>query len=267
MTPVEFSGELSNVDKAIITTSWDDGHPLDLQLAELLQKYDIPATFYIPVDNIERECMSPQQINEIAQSFDVGGHSYHHVNLVKISPEEASKEIMGGKERLEEIIGRELFSFCYPKGRFNDEVISIVKGAGFIGGRTVKLFSRNLKDRFKMCTTATARNLWPTAYVKHTVVSADPSLFLFMLKSNLFFESWDRIATETLDFVIENGGVWHFWGHSWEIDDYNDWGKLEEVLRQTNALSKEALKVDNSQLIKLWRREQVAKETDGIYKE
>ena len=33
----------------LITTSWDDGHPLDLRLAELLHKYDVPATFYIPV--------------------------------------------------------------------------------------------------------------------------------------------------------------------------------------------------------------------------
>ena len=251
MPPAELSGELSNVDKAIITTSWDDGHPLDLQLAELLQKYDIPATFYIPVDNIERECMSPQQINEIAQSFDVGGHSYHHVNLTKIPQTEAAEEITGGKERLEEIIGRELFSFCYPKGRFNDEVISIVKGAGFIGGRTVKLFSRNLKDRFKMGTTATARDLWPTAYMKHSAASLDPGLFLFMLKNNLFTKSWDRIAVETLNFVLNNGGVWHLWGHSWEIDENNDWEKLDEVLHQIKALPKEALKVNNSQLIRM----------------
>lgn len=251
MTPAELSGELSNVDKAVITTSWDDGHPLDLQLAELLQKYDIPATFYIPVDNMERKCMSPQQIREITQSFDVGGHSYHHVNLTKIPQTEAEEEIMEGKKRLEEIIGKELFSFCYPKGRFNDEVINIVKGAGFIGGRTVKLFSRNLKDRFKMGTTATARDLWPTAYVKHSAVSLDPGLFLFMLKNNLFTKSWDRIATETLNFVLNNGGVWHLWGHSWEIDDNNDWGKLEEVLHQIKALPKEALKVNNSQLIRM----------------
>src|SRR4051794_21779274 len=31
-----------------ITTSWDDGHPLDIRIAELLAKYDLPGTFYIP---------------------------------------------------------------------------------------------------------------------------------------------------------------------------------------------------------------------------
>jgi len=237
--------------EAIVTTSWDDGHPSDLKLAELLKRYDIPATFYIPIDNMETECMNPQQINEIAQSFDVGGHTYHHVKLTQISPKEAEREIVEGKKRLEEIIGRELLSFCYPRGRFNDKIINEVNQAGFIGGRTVKLFTRSIKDSFKMSTMVYAKDLSFPVYVKHCATSPDPSLFLFMLKNNLLFKDWDRIATETLEFVIENGGVWHLWGHSWEIDGNNDWGRLEEVLCQISMLSKEALKLNNSQLLRI----------------
>ena len=29
--------------KAVITTSWDDGHPLDLKLAEMLARYGVPS--------------------------------------------------------------------------------------------------------------------------------------------------------------------------------------------------------------------------------
>ncbi len=58
------------MDRVIITTSWDDGHPLDLKLAELLQRYAIPATFYIPIDNIERQGMNTQEIREIAQKVN-----------------------------------------------------------------------------------------------------------------------------------------------------------------------------------------------------
>ncbi len=32
-----------------ITTSWDDGHPLDFRVAELLSKYGLRGTFYIPM--------------------------------------------------------------------------------------------------------------------------------------------------------------------------------------------------------------------------
>jgi len=240
------------MDEAIITTSWDDGHPLDLKLAGLLKRSNIPATFYIPIDNMERECMNPQQIKEIAQSFDVGGHTYHHVNLTKVSLEEAEKEIMEGKKRLEEIIGREVLSFCYPYGSFNDKIIDIVKEAGFIGARTVKLLTRSTKDPFKIGTTIYARDLWFASHIKHSLDSQDFVLFRFMLRNKLFFKDWDQIATETLNFVIKNGGVWHLWGHSWEIDDNNDWGRLEEVLRQISGLSGETMRMNNSQLIKIY---------------
>ena len=85
------------MDKAIITTSWDDGHPLDLRLAKLLQKYNVPATFYISIDSVERQGMNPQEIREIAKSFDVGGHTYHHVDLTRVSLGEAGPEIVEGK--------------------------------------------------------------------------------------------------------------------------------------------------------------------------
>jgi len=241
------------MEKAIITTSWDDGHPLDLKLAGLLRRYDISATFYIPIDNGERECMNPDEIREIGESFDIGGHTYHHVNLPRVSIKEREKEIVESKRRLEEITGRELLSFCYPYGRFNDQVISIVKEAGFIGARTTKSLTRSIKDPFKMGTTVHAKDWWFAPYIKHSLASQDLKLFGFMLKNSLFFKGWDRIAIESLDFVIENGGVWHLWGHSWEIDAHNDWGRLEEVLLKISALSKEAIKVNNSQLVKMCR--------------
>ena len=239
------------MEKAIVTTSWDDGHPLDLKLAEMLGKYDIPATFYIPIERAKRGCMNPDEIREIGESFDIGGHTYHHVKLPRVSIEEAEKEIVERKNRLEEITGRELLSFCYPYGRFNDRVISIVKGAGFIGARTMNSLTRRIRDPFRMGTTVCAANWWFAPYIKHSMTSRDLRLFGFMLRSNLFFKGWDRIALETLDFVVKNGGVWHLWGHSWEIDSNNDWGRLEEVLREIRALSKEARKMDNSQLIRI----------------
>ena len=168
--------------KAIITTSWDDGHPLDLKLAELLGKYDIPATFYISIDNVERQSMNPSEIKQIGQSFDIGGHTYHHLNLLRVSLKEAEKEIAEGKRRLEEITSRELFSFCYPWGRFNHQVINIVKEAGFIGARTTHSLTRNIKDPFKMSTTINATDWWFAPYIKHSFTSQDPRLFLFMLR-------------------------------------------------------------------------------------
>jgi peptidoglycan-N-acetylglucosamine deacetylase len=54
--------------KKIVTTSWDDGHKLDLKLARLLQKYNIAATFYISPANREfskRDLLSEQEIQTL----------------------------------------------------------------------------------------------------------------------------------------------------------------------------------------------------------
>ncbi len=102
------------MDNVIVTTSWDDGHSADPRLAELLDKYDVPATFYVPIHNSERALMSHQQINEIAQVFDIGGHSYNHVNLTKLPSTEVSMEITECKKTLENVAGKEISSFSYP---------------------------------------------------------------------------------------------------------------------------------------------------------
>lgn len=248
------------MDKAVVTTSWDDGHPLDLRLADMLQKYGVPATFYVPIDNVERQGMSPEEIRQIAQSFDIGGHTYHHINLTRVAPEEAEGEIIEGKKKLEDIVAREVPSFCYPYGKFNNRVINVVREAGFIGARTVRLLARSINDPFKTGALVMAKDMRPASFTMHLITSPDPGMFYFMLKNNLFFKGWDRLAVETLDFVIKNGGVWHLWGHSWEIDANNDWERLEEVLRTVGGLSRDVRKVDNSQLTQLFHDSGVQRE-------
>ncbi len=45
------------------------------------------------------------------------------------------------------------------------------------------------------------------------------------------FWSWDELAIAVFDAMLAAGnGVYHFWGHSWEIDDHGDWDRLERVL-------------------------------------
>ena len=235
--------------KITITTSWDDGHPCDLRLADLLKRYNISATFYIPIDNVERECMRPSQISEIATAFDVGGHSYHHLDLTQIPLSDARDEIIKSKEKLEQITGKAISSFCYPGGCYDKNIVGLVKGAGFSGSRTVMLFTRHVKHPYKMGTTVYARNLSFHSYRKHFRGWQDPKLFWFMLRNNHFLKSWDQVAIEVLDFIRLNGGIWHLWGHSWEINQNNDWHKLEHVLNKVQSVSKEVRMVDNSELI------------------
>ena len=242
--------------EAIVTTSWDDGHPLDLRLAEMLSKYDIPATFYIPVERVKRGCMNTGEIQEISRGFDIGGHTYNHVHLPLLSVRDAEREIVDSKVKLEEITGKGLTSFCYPYGEYNARITSIVKAAGFLGARTMRSLTRRIDDPYEMGTTIYANDWWFAPYVRHSLLSRDLRLLSFMVRNNLFFKGWNDIAVGTLNFVMENGGIWHLWGHSWEIDSNDDWRKLEAVLSLVSSLAKLAIKVDNSQLLMMrtWER-------------
>ena len=69
------------------------------------------------------------------------------------------------------------------------------------------------------------------------------------MKNALFFKGWDDIASRTLDFIISNGGIWHLWGHSWEIEEYDAWHRLEEVLIRITDLPQTIKRVSNSELL------------------
>ena len=243
------------MEEAIITTSWDDGNPLDMKLAELLKKYDVPATFYVPINYVKRGGISPDQIREIGAQFDVGGHSYNHVALTRIPVDEAAREVVDGKSSLEEILGRQVKSFCYPKGLHNKRIKGIVRDAGFSGARTVKLFTRRTNDPYELGTTITARDYRVTFYarhLRHSLRLGDAGMPLYMLKNGLIFRCWERMAVETLEYVLKNGGVWHLWGHSWEIEENNAWERLRSVLIEIKEMAAEARKLDNSELVEMY---------------
>jgi peptidoglycan/xylan/chitin deacetylase (PgdA/CDA1 family) len=80
--------------------------------------------------------MTTGELIELAQSkcVDIGGHTMSHPVLSTLSAEAQYGEIIGGRQRLESIIGRRVSTFAYPYGAsqdFTDETAEIVREAGF----------------------------------------------------------------------------------------------------------------------------------------
>ena len=46
---------------------------------------------------------------------------------------------------------------------------------------------------------------------------------------------WKQLIMKLFDKVNESGGVFHIWGHSWEIEENNLWGDLEEILKYVSC--------------------------------
>lgn len=221
-----------NNKQVIVTTSWDDGHKLDLKLAKLLKKYNIKGTFYVSPNNREfkkEDLLTDKEILELSKDFEIGAHTMTHPRLTKISKEEARKEIVDSKKYLEKLTRKEIKSFCYPGGDYNKEIRDLVEKAGFKYARTMRRFSYTLpKDNLSAETSLeTHRNSLITL----------PIDFFKILKFSRFNPveafrnlNWEHLAKKMFDNVLDKGGVYHLWGHSWVIDNDKNWDKFERVL-------------------------------------
>ena len=137
MTNARSSSEpIDVVSDRYVTISVDDGSAGDMKTADLLHKYGLQATFYIPGRNPERPVIGPSQIRELSRRFEIGSHTLNHAPLKFLSDEKASQEIREGKQLMEEVLGEAVISFCYPRGKFNGTTPILVKNAGFLGART-----------------------------------------------------------------------------------------------------------------------------------
>lgn len=117
----------------VFALSFDDGFLDNYQYAyPLLKKYNAKATIYLATQIKDIEKLRPEQIQEMANSgvIEFGAHTQHHVNLLKLTDEEAYAEMQASKQDVEALVGK-CPSFAYPFGRFNEKHQQMVKDIGF----------------------------------------------------------------------------------------------------------------------------------------
>lgn len=197
--------------KPEITTSWDDFTEEDMKLGGLLLEYEIPAVFYIPYNRLLDD-NALKVAKMFAKHFEIGSHTINHPILTDLGKEQLREEIIESKKMLEEALGVEVRRFCYPRGRFNERIIDIVKEAGYIEGRTTEVMSTEMSGN---------------PYKRRTSVHIYP-------RPQYEGVSWHEVARGLLDKAIVNGGYFHLWGHAWEITKLNEWENLETFFRYMN---------------------------------
>jgi peptidoglycan-N-acetylglucosamine deacetylase len=241
-----------------VTFSVDDGHASDLRTADLLQKYDLKATFYVPAQNAERAVMPHHQIRGLSRSFELGAHTRNHLRLTALSEEKAKAEVLDGKMWLEDLIGSPVTSFCYPGGKFNSRILNIVEQAGFLGARTCML---NLSDfprnRFLCGVSTQAHCHRPWVQIRHALLEkniAGAWNFITIYKATT---DWLEHFLAALLHVNTHGGVAHLYLHSWEIDEQQDWHRLEAAFEAVSEM-KSLRKVTNGEIFSLSARRPVA---------
>lgn len=232
-----------------VTTSWDDGTASDLRLAELLSKHGLPATFYVARRH-PYGSLPEHHVRELGQSFELGAHTLNHVVLDSVPNELAEMEIRGSKSWIEQLSGRPCEVFCFPRGRFSGRHVKVARDAGFIGARTVELMSSRITSRSAglvlMATTVQAFPHKPSAYVRNIVRRGRISNLFTYLHADR--QSWTTMAESLLTRMSSHGGVFHLWGHAWEIEQLKLWRDLEQLFHTIGQYKTQARFVDNADL-------------------
>lgn len=198
--------------------SIDDGHPLDMKVFGMLKKYGLQgnAIFFIPMgDNIETKTMTFERLDNrsiktISMESEIGGHTISHRVLNKLSQLEQEFEIKMGNGMLEKIIGRQIEWFAPPRGWTNTELEQ--RAIENCGVKHYRLMKQGVYKLSKL----------PS--IVPITVHFHPS-------------HYDKLD-EYLELAKAEGenGYFHMTLHSWEVDKFYDWPKLEKTFEKLSKL-------------------------------
>jgi hypothetical protein len=236
--------------RTYVTTSWDDGHPLDLHVADLLTKYGLHGTFYVPM-RAQNGTMTAAQIRELARGFEIGAHALDHVVLTRANEHQARQQIEGSKSWLEDSTGLRCLMFCPPEGKYSRRHVTMVRRAGYLGLRSVELASLDYpRPKAGLMLMPTSVQAYPhsaVVFYKNAVKrAAFGNLWLYIVHGHL--TDWPDLAGSLLRRAVDDGGVFHLWGHSWELEKTGQWQRLDEVLRMMSEFAPSARPLTNGQI-------------------
>ena len=199
-----------------VVQCWDDGVTPDVRLTGILRQHKAKATF-----NLNAGLHQPQrrpgwlfkgtqvsrlgwdEMREVYAGFTIANHSLTHPHLEQMPVEAARRDIVEGRERLQQFFGQPVRGFAYPFGSYNEAVMGVLQEAGHVYARTVKNVERPFPPENPMAFHACCHFLAPD-----------------------FWERYEKARP---------GGVFYFWGHSYEIINETMWQLFDARVERISA--------------------------------
>ena len=142
---VSFIKDRKRFPPRTVAITFDDGYRDNYIYAfPVLKKYNLPATIFIIVNEVERpqgDRLGWREIKEMQDSgiISIGSHTIGPEPLVKIkSKEEVKRQIFDSKKILEQKLGSKVNIFSYPEGMFDAKIRQLVIDAGYIAAVATK---------------------------------------------------------------------------------------------------------------------------------
>ncbi len=190
--------------KKAVTFSYDDGSRNDIRLIEILEKYGAKVTLNLCSGWVEASdnFLTRSDVFEISKNHEIANHAKSHAWNERIPIDQMISQIVDCKSELEDMTGKPVLGYAYPNGRYNTELVSLL---------------RNLN----VCYARTAAQLRTFAHPED-----------FMLWSGTCHH--DNAVGDAKNFInlVPKGNlpIFYVWGHSHDFVNRNNWNVLTETL-------------------------------------
>lgn len=200
-----------------VVQCWDDGVTADIKLIEMLRRHNAKATFNLNAglhkEHRLEECwrfkdtpvgrLGWNEMREVYAGFTIANHSLTHPHLEQIPIAAARQDIADGRARLQQFFQQPVRGFAYPYGSYNEAVMEAVREAGHVYARTCRNVECPMPPDNPMEFNPCCHFLAP--------------------------DFWERYEK------ARKGGVFYFWGHSYEMISEAMWSNFETLIARISA--------------------------------
>lgn len=192
-----------------LTFSYDDGIGADITLIEIFRKYGMKGTFNLNSGKFGAGSKKHPRLSaeDTRKTYtddvcEVACHGLTHPELTLCDPASTCYEVIEDRRNLEGMFGKQVHGMAYPYGKYDDNVVSILKNAGIF-------YCRTTKSTLKFNLTEDWLRLPATCHHNN------PALM----------ELADKFLAYKVDFDPK---LFYVWGHAYEFDDNNNWDVIEK---------------------------------------
>ena len=117
-----------------VVLTFDDGYADNFDAFKEIKQRGMCATWFIATGSIgsipewqdknggpNRLLNAEELLAMQVEGMEIGSHSRNHVRMTKLNKTQASLELSESQKGLENILGKEILSFAYPYGDWNEE--------------------------------------------------------------------------------------------------------------------------------------------------
>lgn len=156
---------IQSIDENYVVLTFDDGCEKFYDITfPVLDKFNFPSTIYPIAGYLGKHAiingyvhpglkiLSKKMLFDLSQlGVEIGAHTMNHFKLTQVDNITAFNQVKISKDTIEAIIGKNINSFSFPHGDYNNDVVEIVSQAGFTNALTcISGSANNAKSVFEL---------------------------------------------------------------------------------------------------------------------